>query len=311
MVVPLVGANVWIWDSPVTTDVVRLRAPQIAAMGFDAIELPLESPGDWSPEGIRVLLDETGLRSCVCAAMGPGRDLTNEDGEVVGATQEYLHSLINAATAIGATLVVGPIYAPTGQTGALSPEERSRKLENLVRNLAPVLTIADAHGVRLAVEPLNRFETSLFNTVAQAMELIGAVDHPALGLLLDTFHMNIEERNIGDAIRLAGDRLFHVHACGNDRGAPGADSIDWSAVRDALHSIDYTGMVTIESFTSTNKSIATAASIWRPLAETQDALAMEGLAFLRRLFTARSTLQGSTSGAPDADAPVGFAGCDP
>ncbi|HEV2073010.1 MAG TPA: sugar phosphate isomerase/epimerase family protein, partial [Thermomicrobiales bacterium] len=183
-----------------------------------------------------------------------------------------------------ATVVAGPIYSPTGQTGTIPPDERARKLETLVRNLSPILEVADAHGIRLAVEPLNRFETSLFNTVRQAMELLELVDHPSLGLLLDTFHMNIEERDIGDAIRFAGDRLFHFHACGNDRGAPGNDNIDWIAVRDALRAVNYTGTVTIESFTSANQTIATAASIWRPLAETQDALATDGLAFLRNLF---------------------------
>ena len=145
--------------------------------------------------------------------------------------------------------------------------------------------MADAHGIRLAVEPLNRFETSLFNTVEQTLALLDAVDHPALGLLLDTFHMNIEERGPGGAIRRAGDRLVHFHACGNDRGAPGNDGIDWLAVRDALTDVGYTGTITIESFTSANQTIATAASIWRPLAPTQDALARDGLAFLRGLFT--------------------------
>ncbi|MDQ4045293.1 MAG: sugar phosphate isomerase/epimerase, partial [Chloroflexota bacterium] len=127
---------------------------------------------------------------------------------------------------------------------------------------------------------------SLFNTAEQAMALIAVAKHPSIGLLLDTFHMNIEERDVGAAIRLAGDRLFHFHACGNDRGAPGGDAINWAVVRSALTAINYHGGVTIESFTNTNQSIATAASIWRPLAHTQDAIATEGLAFLRELFVA-------------------------
>lgn len=285
-----IGANLWIWDSPVITDVIRDRASRVAAMGFDVIELPLEAPGDWSAAEVRPVLQETGLLASVCAAMGPGRDLTTDDPVVVSRTQDYLQACIEAAAGIGATVVAGPIYSPTGQTGAIPPDERARKLECLTRNLAPVLEIAGAHGVRLAVEPLNRFETSLFNTVAQTMDLLDAIDHPALGLLLDTFHMNIEERDVGGAIRLAGNRLIHFHACGNDRGAPGHDSIDWVAVRDALGDIGYSGTVTIESFTSANHTIATAASIWRPLAQTQDALASDGLAFLRGLFRSEKSL---------------------
>jgi D-psicose/D-tagatose/L-ribulose 3-epimerase len=253
-------------------------------MGFDAIELPLEASGDWTAREVRSVLEDTGLRPGVCAAMAPGRDLTTEDASTVQLTQEYLRACIEAAAGIGATVVAGPIYSPTGQTGAMSAEKRARVLDTLARNLAPVVTIADDHGVRLAVEPLNRFETSLFNTVEQTMALLDTVDHPVLGLLLDTFHMNIEERDLGGAIRLAGDRLVHFHACGNDRGAPGHDGIDWIAVRNALNDVGYTGTITIESFTSANQTIATAASIWRPLAATQDALARDGLAFLRELF---------------------------
>jgi D-psicose/D-tagatose/L-ribulose 3-epimerase len=284
MTTPPIGANLWIWDSPVTTEVIRTRAPQVAAMGFYAIELPLESPVDWTAREVKAILDDAGLQPSVCAAMGPGRDLTTNDPTVVAGTQSYLRACIEHAAGIGASVVAGPIYSPTGLLSAIPEGDRAQKLESLVNNLAPVLKIADAHGVRLAVEPLNRFETSLFNTVTQAMTLIDAIDHPALGLLLDTFHMNIEERNIGDAIRLAGPHLFHFHACGNDRGAPGHDGIVWHSVRTALSEIAYTGTVTIESFTRANEIIATAASIWRPLAVTQDALATDGLAFLRELF---------------------------
>jgi D-psicose/D-tagatose/L-ribulose 3-epimerase len=100
-------------------------------------------------------------------------------------------------------------------------------------------------------------------------------------VLLDTFHMNIEEKDQAAAIRLAGDKLAHFHACGNDRGAPGDDHISWAAIIAALYEIGYDGAVVIESFTPENQTIARAAAIWRPLAESQDALAQDGLAFLR------------------------------
>ena len=284
MIKPLIGANLWIWDSPVTTAVIRERAAQVKAIGFDAIELPLENASDWSPGEVRRILDDTGLQPSVCAAMGAGRDLTSLDERVVTATQEYLRACVHHAAEIGATVVAGPMYAPTGVTGTIEFFERERMLQTLVENLTPVIACAEVHGVRLAIEPLNRFETSLFNTVEQAMRLVEMFDHPSLGLLLDTFHMNIEERDIGAAIRRAGKHLAHVHACGNDRGAPGHDGIEWVAVRDALDGIGYAGTVSIESFTSANRTIATAASIWRPLAPSQDALAADGLAFLRDLF---------------------------
>jgi D-psicose/D-tagatose/L-ribulose 3-epimerase len=103
-------------------------------------------------------------------------------------------------------------------------------------------------------------------------------------MMLDTFHMNIEERSLGDAIRAAGPRLQHVHTCENDRGTPGTGNVAWEEVAKALHDIGYDGPVVIESFTPAVKSIAKAVCIWRPLAASQDALAADGLAFLRQLL---------------------------
>ena len=143
---------------------------------------------------------------------------------------------------------------------------------------------AGERGVRLALEPLNRFETDLINVVEQGLALCAAVGSPHLGLHLDTFHMHLEERDSGAAIRAAGDRLFHFHACENDRGAPGRGQVAWPAVAAALADVGYAGPVVIESFTPEVKSIARAVCIWRELASSQDELAREGLAFLKGLF---------------------------
>ncbi len=281
---PPIGANLWIWESPVTTAVIREYAPKLSKWGFDYVELPLEHPGDWDPGEVRAMLGKHGLHAEICAVMAPGRDLTARDEATTRTTQDYLRSCIEAAAAIGGSIVAGPIYSPTGVTGAISDAERAAVIERLADNLGPVLDHADNYAVQLALEPLNRFETSLFNTVDQAIVLLKRVNRPTLGLLLDTFHMNIEERDIAAAMRRAGPYLIHFHASGNDRGTPGHDSIDWDAVRDVLDELDYAGVVSIESFTSANQAIATAASIWRPLAPTQDAIATDGLAFLRELF---------------------------
>jgi D-psicose/D-tagatose/L-ribulose 3-epimerase len=143
---------------------------------------------------------------------------------------------------------------------------------------------AAKHDVILCLEPLNRFETSFMNLAEQAIEVVDRVDHPACKIMLDTFHMNIEESSLGEAIRAVGPRLQHVHACENNRGAPGSGNVTWEAVASALEEIGYDGPVVIESFTPAVKSIARAVCIWRPLAESQDALAVDGLGFLRRLL---------------------------
>jgi D-psicose/D-tagatose/L-ribulose 3-epimerase len=145
-----------------------------------------------------------------------------------------------------------------------------------------VVTYAVEKGVRLGLEPLNRYETSLVNTAEQGYEVVEPLAADGIGLTLDTYHMNIEERNSGDAIRLAGQRLVYIQLCGNDRGAPGGDQVDWDGVGKALVEVGYSGIASIESFTSTNITIATAASIWRALGRTQDDIGRDGLAFLKQ-----------------------------
>jgi D-psicose/D-tagatose/L-ribulose 3-epimerase len=278
-----IGANTWIWVSPPTDERLAALAPRLRDWGFDLIELPIESPGDWDPARTAELLNKLGLGATICVAMSPDRDLTNDDPDVVASTQEYLRYCIDAEAALGGSVVAGPIYAPVGRTGLLEEHERAARLERLARNLKPVAEHAAERGVRLGLEPLNRFETNLINTAAQALEVIERLDLPACGIMLDTFHMNIEEKHPAAAIRAVGSHLVHFHACGTDRGTPGADHTDWTAISQALAAISYDGPVVIESFTSENQTIATAASIWRPLAASQDEIATQGLAFLRQL----------------------------
>jgi D-psicose/D-tagatose/L-ribulose 3-epimerase len=166
-----------------------------------------------------------------------------------------------------------------------TPEERAQDMAVLVEQLKALADYAGERGVVMGVEPLNRFETSFINLAAQVAEVVERVGSPACQIMLDTFHMNIEERSLGDAIRLAGKRLVHLHSCENDRGAPGSGHVPWADVAKALKDIGYDGPVVIESFTNKVKSIARAAAIWRPLAESQDALAANGLKFLKGLLS--------------------------
>jgi D-psicose/D-tagatose/L-ribulose 3-epimerase len=275
-----IGVNTWVWVSPATEAAITEIAPRAKAMGFALLELGVEQPGDWDPARVAEILAAHDLGASVCAAMGPGRDLT--DPTTIASTQDYIRFCIDAAATLGSTVVAGPIYTPVGKTWRMDEAERRATRDRLVEALRPLADAAGARGVRLALEPLNRFETSFLNTAAQTMEVVDRVDSTAVGVLLDTFHMNIEEKDQAAAIRLAGDKLVHFHACGNDRGAPGTDHIAWREIAAALHEIGYDGAMVIESFTPDNQTIARAAAIWRPLAETQDALAEEGLAFLRR-----------------------------
>lgn len=275
----LIGVNTWVWESPLTDATLPPLLAKIAAMGFDVVELPLENAGDLSAEAVRDALG--GLRPRVVGAMAPGRELVLADDAVIARTQRYLSACIRLAHEIGAPAVCGPFYAHTGRLWRMDAAERAAAYAQLRRNLAPLAAEAEAAGVVLGIEPLNRYETSLLNTTAQALEALEPLLGHGVGLALDTFHLNIEERSSADAVRAAGEHLVHVQVCGNDRGAPGGDQTDWTGLFEALDAVGYTGALAIESFTARNASIATAASIWRPLAPTQDQLAEDGLAFLR------------------------------
>lgn len=278
-----IGVNTWVWVSPVTDASLPELAAKAARLGFGAIELPVEQPGDWSPEAAAEVLAEHGLEPIVVGAMGPGRNLVAAPGSEIVATQNYLVHCLKVAETLGARVVAGPFTASTGRTWRMDDAERADLYRELRTSLAPVVRQAETRGIRLAVEPLNRYETSLVNTVDQALDALGPLLGPGLGLALDSYHLNIEEKHVGDAIRAAGVHLAHVQVCGNDRGAVGDDHIDWPAFLDALDDAGYAGPLGLESFTGENATIAVAASVWRPLASSQDALAERSIRYLTAL----------------------------
>lgn len=279
-----IGVNAWVWSSPVDTEEFARLAPIVAGMGFDLLEVGIESTTDLDYVRAAAIARANGLATGVCAAMGPDRDLIHPDAAIRDNGMAYVRHCIDAAQALGSANVCGPLYSAVGRTWQATADERRRDLDLLVRQLGELAAYAGDHGVWLGVEPLNRFETSFINLASQAIEVTDRVDHPACGVMLDTFHMNIEERSIGDAIRAAGKRMKQLHACENDRGAPGSGHVPWDEVAQACRDIGFTGPFVIESFTSKVKSIAKAAAIWRPFAESQDALARDGLAHLRGLL---------------------------
>jgi D-psicose/D-tagatose/L-ribulose 3-epimerase len=282
------GVNAWVWSSPVTTDELAKLAPLVKGMGFDWIEIPLETIGDMDyAQGAQIIRDH-GMGVSSCAAMGPDRDLINPDKAIQENGMTYIRQCIDATRTLGATNLVGPIYSAVGRVWQQTPDERAKDVDTLVKNLSELARYAGDRGVVLGIEPLNRFETSFINLATQAVEVVDRVNHPSCGILLDTFHMNIEEKSLGKAIRAAGRRLVHFHACENDRGAPGSGNVTWNDVAAALWDINYSGPVVIESFTNKVKSIARAAAIWRAFEPSQDALAQNGLSFLKKLLAEKA-----------------------
>jgi D-psicose/D-tagatose/L-ribulose 3-epimerase len=274
------GASTFIWTSPFGDDQLSLFG-RVGGLGFDLLEICIEDPSRVTPSAVRKAASEAGVGVLVCGAFGPGRDVSDEDQGVRDQAIAYLRTCIDIAAEVGSPLVSGPMYATTGVTRMLSDDGRRRQWERAVDGLRTAAAYAADCGVTLAIEPLNRFETDLVNTTEQGVRLCRDIGGDNVGLLLDTFHMNIEEKDIGDAIREAGSYVRHFHTCENDRGTPGTGHVEWRDVFAALSDIGYQGDAVIESFTPDNKEIARAVSLWRSLAADGDTLASEGLRFLR------------------------------
>jgi D-psicose/D-tagatose/L-ribulose 3-epimerase len=147
------------------------------------------------------------------------------------------------------------------------------------QHLAPA---ARAAGVEIGLEPLNRFETYFLNTVSDALAMCDAIGDSAVGILFDTFHANIEEKSIGDALRRSAPHLKHVHAYENDRGIPGSGHVEWDGFFAAIRDIGYDGWLTLESFGFAQGPMAAAGAIWRDLASTPEAIAFEGVSFMKK-----------------------------
>jgi D-psicose/D-tagatose/L-ribulose 3-epimerase len=280
---PIYGINTFLWASPFKTQNLPLL-DKGKALGFDLVEIPIEGELDIDYTKAAEAFKRTGLKCSICAVMGANRDPSSEDEAIQKGGVVYLKHLIDAAVVMRAIAVVGPHYSAVGRTWQATPEQRKRDLERCTKNLKQVAKYAEDKGVTLALEPINRFETSFINLIEQAQELMRMVGSPRLKLMIDTFHANIEEKNLGKAIEAAGADLVHVHANENDRGTPGTGHVAWSEIAAALKKVKFDGALVIESFSTEVKEIARAAAVWRPLAPTPDLLAKDGLAFLKKLM---------------------------
>ena len=277
------GINSFLFTSPFTTDSVKLF-PKFKKWGFDTVELPIEDPSHIDPDKVRAAADQAGLAiGSICACMGPGRDFRGTAEEQATA-MTYCKALIDQAVVLGCPSIIGPVYSVVGKADAVEPAQQKVEWQLVVKNLKELCKYAEEQGVQICVEPLNRFETDFLNTCDQGLKLIKAVGSKALKLHLDTFHMNIEEKNQAASIKKAGKNLAHFHACGTDRGTPGGDSLNWKEIVGALKAVGYKGDVVIESFTTDVKVIARAAAIWRKIEPKRDDIAVVGLQNLRKLF---------------------------
>ena len=278
------GINTFLFTSPFTNDSTSLF-PQFKAWGFDSVEIAVEHESHIDPVFIKSELDRHGLVcGTLCGAFGPGRDLRGSREEQE-ASLAYIQQLIDIMVTLGTSTLVGPVYSAVGRAEFVPESERAAQWRLVVEHLKQACRYAEEQGKEIAIEPLNRFETDFINTCGQALRMVEEVGSPALSVLLDTFHMNIEEKNSAEAILEADQKLGHFHACGCDRGTPGRDHIGWASIAAALKKIGYQKDVVIESFTPDVLVIARAASIWREMEPDKNDIATAGLKFLKKALS--------------------------
>jgi D-psicose/D-tagatose/L-ribulose 3-epimerase len=279
------GVNTLIWSEGFDSSHIELFGP-IKEAGFDGVEFPLFTPDPRPNIGIRKGLEETGLECTFCSILPSGFNTISDDSGVRARSKQYWIDTIRTVAEMGGKVLCGPVYSPVGHfAGRRRTPDEWRWATECFADLGPTLTDYD---VTLAIEPLNRYETYFLNTAADTIALCQQINHPKVGMLFDTYHANIEEKHVGEALRQSASHLCHVHTCENDRGIPGTGHIDWDSVFSALREVQYDGWLTIEGFGFSLGALSSAASIWRDLAPTSGAIAFEGVKFLKdQLKTAR------------------------
>lgn len=277
------GVSTWLWTSPFTTETIALF-PRIKRMGFDFVEIPIEDPALIDGPTVRRALEDHRLTCVGCGAFGPTRDLTHDDPKVHAVCFDYITRSLDLCQQLGTDVFGGPMYSAVGKRRLLPPDQRRTEWERAVANLRRASELAAARQVRLAIEPLNRFETDLVNTAADVTRMVDEIGHPSAGVMMDSYHMNLEERDNEQALRTVGHRIVHVQVSDNYRGCPGKGQVRWDAFKRGIDASGYKGGIAIESFTPEIKELAGAVCFWRPMEPSQDGFATDGLAFLKKLF---------------------------
>ncbi|GMV97134.1 MAG: sugar phosphate isomerase/epimerase [Phycisphaerae bacterium] len=274
------GVNLMLWTGSFSKKDLKL-IDKVAKMGFDGVELPLFNLAAVDVKGTRKALADAGLGATVCTVIVKGSLIGSSPADRKAAL-DHLLAVLDLSKELGVEAVAGPIYSPVGLL--IGRGRNAAEWKHAVKGLRKVADRAEQLDIKVGVEPLNRFETFFLNICEDAVKLCKEVASSHLGILYDTFHANIEEKDPVAALRQCGRHLFHVHTCENDRGIPGSGHVPWDATMRALADMGYDGYCTIESFVPAIKELARAASIWRPLARDGDDLARSGLKFLRKFI---------------------------
>jgi len=274
------AVHAYAWTSSWSNDDLPI-IDRAAALGLDAIEIPLMELDAVDPTAIRERADAAGLDVLTSVVCADDTDPSSEDDRVREAALDFLYRCVDATAAMGATVFTGVTYSALGRR--LERRPTTTDTQRAAEVLREAALHAAGKGVTIGIEPVNRYESFLVNTASQALELMELVGQPNVGVHLDAYHMNIEEDDFRSPVELVADHLVHFHLSESHRGIPGRGTVDWEAIMRALGDAGYTGYVGLESFAEASDAMRGATCIWRDLAPSSDELVREGLGYLKGL----------------------------
>jgi D-psicose/D-tagatose/L-ribulose 3-epimerase len=285
----LTGMNLLLWTSHVTAEHFPILG-KLATCGFDGVEVPIFEGDEVHYQGVGRELERAGLKCSTITVCIPGANPISKEASERQKGLERLKWVLDMTAAVGGDVLCGPYYCPLGLFSGLGPSEDERKWG------ADVLREGAEHArklnVRIAVEPLCRFETYFLNTAADGAAFVKRVNHPALGLLYDTFHSNIEEKDPAGALAGVGESVIHFHVSENDRGTPGSGHVPWLETFRALRKLKYEGWLTIEAFSRVLPELAAATRVWRDFFPSQEEVYEKGLKLIKTMWADAGKMDG-------------------
>jgi D-psicose/D-tagatose/L-ribulose 3-epimerase len=251
----------------------------IRGYGFESMDVNVRVLDLPTAKLVRGRAEDLGLQLMGGGSLPADKELLSSDPQKRREAIEYMKTLVRTVHELGSTFYGGIIYAPFSRLTGKAPTKEEFELSS--QGLREVARYAQSFGIKVALEPANRYEANLINTIADGLRLADAIGEQNVGILFDTFHTSIEEKSMYRAITAAGSRLYHVHVPENDRGIPGSGQVRWDDVFRAVKDIGYDGTITIEGFVDASADVATGACIWRKFASSPEEMATAGFAFIR------------------------------
>jgi D-psicose/D-tagatose/L-ribulose 3-epimerase len=274
------GMNLLLWTDHVTEAHDGILEG-IKAIGFDAVEVPIFNIDDLKGyERLGGRLKSLGLGATAVTVMGPETNPISPDAKVRDAAVAYLDRVLECGQAFGCEILCGPTHSAIGVFTGQGPTED--EFNAGVETLRRAGDKAQARGIRIATEYLNRFENYFLTTAVQASRFVRAVDHPSVRMMFDSFHAHIEEKDQAAAIATCAAETIHVHVSENDRGVPGTGQVDWDSFFSGLKQSGYDGYMTIEAFGRALPALAAATRVWRDLFPDAMGLCRDGHAFIQK-----------------------------